>query len=303
MLSNAITERKTQGAFKLAQKQAKLLSETMVTFDYDSFDFFDSNREPDHWWTIVNSIEKINLTHYRPLLVIEKNKRLFVTDGQNRLLACKHLGLPIYYQIAKGNDIKKNAEEAMILLNVGLRNWTSVNYLHSYIINGKEVYIEIKKIFEDLNNFSLAQLISFIVKQSKSYDENGKVCRVSQMDMFKEGRAVLNDRAIVFAYKTDRIIGAIVDINPKLKKGNGLLHAIKRILSNTPVTESNLISRIKIHGEAVFTVSVDTDQWLDRLEKVMNFGRSKNLAVFSILKEQYYGRSVDILKTKEKVEE
>ena len=103
-----------------------------VTDDYSRFRFVKGNREIDHYKNVAKSIEKIDLTPYNPIIV---TKNFDILDGQNRFMACKALGKPIYYLVC---DMNATVEEIIHGLNTTQRNWRLEDYVQSWVDLGNE---------------------------------------------------------------------------------------------------------------------------------------------------------------------
>ena len=79
----------------------KQVATVYTTNDYDKFSFLDANRVTDH----VNALALSFKNRFVPNAII-CNEKLQIIDGQNRFLASKQLGLPVYYYIINGLDRK-----------------------------------------------------------------------------------------------------------------------------------------------------------------------------------------------------
>ena len=109
-----------------------------VTTNYDDFRFWKNNRNPVKYDKLVKSIQANDLTSACPILV---NRNRFIIDGQNRFLACKKLGKPIYYIVKDIPD--KEIDNYIITLNTASTNWNLPDYLSYYIKKGYTNYIEL----------------------------------------------------------------------------------------------------------------------------------------------------------------
>ena len=93
-----------------------------VTFDYYKFSFIESNRPIRNTKKLEMSIkEECDLTPYVPIIV---DARYRILDGHHRFMACKNIGLPIYYVVCA-----KDSTVAMILLNKGQKTWRQEEFL------------------------------------------------------------------------------------------------------------------------------------------------------------------------------
>lgn len=103
------------------------------TSDLSQFTFTEENRKVrnDHLSELIESIRSCNLLEMRPITV---NEKMEVIDGQHRLMAARHLGLPIYYKVEKNLDA-----DHMIALNLS-RQWNHADYLNHYVQRGFPEY-------------------------------------------------------------------------------------------------------------------------------------------------------------------
>lgn len=81
-------------------KNSEPISFVCKTFDYDWFKFMEGNRKPDHVLSLMASFQRRDV----PNAILCTNDG-YIVDGQNRFLARKELGLPIYYYCIDGLDI------------------------------------------------------------------------------------------------------------------------------------------------------------------------------------------------------
>ena len=101
--------------------------------DYNQFKLSDFNRDPSHYKKVKESIEAHDYTMYQPILV---SKQMEIVDGQNRYLACKELGLPIYFIVSQEIHIYAAAD-----INQASKNWGAIDYARHYAKRGKDSYI------------------------------------------------------------------------------------------------------------------------------------------------------------------
>lgn len=93
-----------------------------VTNNFRIFHILDGNREVGRIGFIKKLIQKFGYMRM-PILV---NEKMEVIEGQHRLEACKDLNVPIHYIIQPGLG-----KEHCIALNIGRKNWSGRDYLHS----------------------------------------------------------------------------------------------------------------------------------------------------------------------------
>lgn len=108
-----------------------------VTTDYDIFKTLTGNRDVKNG-RVVKTIESIQEFGWltEPILV---NENLEVIDGQGRLEALRRLEMPVEFIIEKGIGIKECQG-----LNHYQKNWSTMDYIDSFIAGGNENYIWLK---------------------------------------------------------------------------------------------------------------------------------------------------------------
>lgn len=104
-----------------------------VATDYSQFKLNEFNRNPSHYKRVRDSIKQKDYTMYQPILV---DKDMNIVDGQNRFLACKELGKPIYFIISQEIKVFAAAE-----INQASKNWGMNDYVEHYAKRGRESYV------------------------------------------------------------------------------------------------------------------------------------------------------------------
>ena len=119
------------------------------TTDYDMFKDFSSNRELDerHVRRLIKSISSNNLLAVNPIVVTNDLK---VIDGQHRLEAARVLGVPIFY--ITGNITRKDISR----LNSNQKNWSMMDYVNFYTIEGHKEFIELSRLFNRFDKISMS---------------------------------------------------------------------------------------------------------------------------------------------------
>lgn len=147
-------------------KHGKLL----FTTNYDMFQLSKQNRivNKEHLRTLINAIEKNNQLDVNPIIV---NSEFEVINGQHRLLAAKHLNVPIYYIQKDSNDIHEDYILTANMYQRSTRPSDSIRY-YSECRNNHD-YIILKKCQKNVNipPGAMANLIGANV----NYRKNGRV--------------------------------------------------------------------------------------------------------------------------------
>lgn len=95
-----------------------------TTTNYDLFRFHKQNRKAGSNRQLPKLIEELDLTPYVPIVVDED---FYIVDGQNRFLACKALGKPVYYVILPR---EYDTNSSIITLNKAQQAWRQDEFLH-----------------------------------------------------------------------------------------------------------------------------------------------------------------------------
>lgn len=134
--------------------------------DYRRFKFLDGNRDAKAVNKILESIDNVGYVSC-PILV---NEHMEIVDGQNRFYALQELGLPIEYYVVDGVGI----QEARYM-NIGRSNWTTMDYVKSYMADGNINYIRLYDLTQKLYTKSVlsACMISLNLVGTSGHPANG----------------------------------------------------------------------------------------------------------------------------------
>jgi hypothetical protein len=216
-----------------------------VTFDYSAFDFFDSNRVPTHWEKVAESIQERNLSKFNPIMVVERGNHYAIIDGQNRYMACKSLGLPIYF-IDASDSMK---EHDMAMLNSNQKNWAIADYIRHYAAMSNPIY---QQILETVKPLSLA--VKFVGGNANSHAvaiRNGSITRFLKSLYFN----------------CDKVYDIIVESRRDIDfKRATTITGIKGVINNDVVDVDELIYKIQKYPDRMYkctTVSATKDMLTD----------------------------------------
>lgn len=115
-----------------------------------------------------------------PTNPIEVNEHMFIIDGQHRWMACKELGLPVYYIVNEGGSL-----EATRIENVTQRRWSLMDFAHSYAEGGSKDYKMFLRMVHDYPKIQ-ASIIQMVC--------NGGNRHNTALD-FRRGEFVISDQA------------------------------------------------------------------------------------------------------------
>nr|DAP15673.1 MAG TPA: hypothetical protein [Caudoviricetes sp.] len=125
--------------------------EIQKTTDYKLFKKLDGNRDVKRTNALVKSILEFDLTMYSPIIVSEDFR---IIDGQHRFVACRELGLPIYFVVMRNENIEK----AMIVLNKCQSQWRNSEFFQYNVQKKGSIYAELKE-YIDKNKINLSYAV------------------------------------------------------------------------------------------------------------------------------------------------
>lgn len=121
-----------------------------------------------------------------PTNPIEVNEHMFIIDGQHRYVACKELGLPVYYMVNAGGNL-----DATRIENVTQRRWSLMDFAHSYAQGGHKDYQEFLRLAHDYPNIQ-ASVIQTIMAGGELHEKTSTFRRGEfQASDVKAAEAVL----------------------------------------------------------------------------------------------------------------
>ena len=129
-----------------------------VTYDYSLFTTFPLNRKAEKSQKLVRSISRADLTPYTPILV---DKNMAIIDGQHRVQACKKLGLPIFFVVAKDDVDTSLAIQLLQEQTV----WRMSEFLHFQSVVQGGCYADLER-FEKMWNLGISN--SMVVYPAKA---------------------------------------------------------------------------------------------------------------------------------------
>lgn len=168
--------------------------------DYTRFHLLDANRDARTSNKILESINRVGYVS-SPIMV---NENMEIVDGQNRFYALQALGLPIEYYVVKNVGI----EEARSL-NLGQANWTTKDFIKSYVQQGNLNYIRLYDVIENLHGHSIASASGVIANTPTR-------CGVDS-DIIRNGTYKVSEKAYNDALKVSKYINDLADVIDRMK--------------------------------------------------------------------------------------
>lgn len=236
------------------------LQQIKSTRNYAQFKLLNANRAVDdaHVDRLIKSMKE----NYLPI-PIYVNEHLEIIDGQHRYEAIRQLGLELYYIISEGADIS-----AVQKLNTNSKNWTSSDFLDSYIKLGKQEYINFKK-YMDTFGFDITTCAVILM---------GNVGNKRLSEILKSGSIKLRDLedAYKFGYELKRVKTYYQNYRRR-----SFVFAIIALLKSDEFIFEDFIHKLSMQGGALKDCT-STSTYIDLIEEIYNYRRSDkvNLRAF-----------------------
>ena len=242
------------------------------TYNYDLFKFYPSNRPPEHWLKIKESIEKQDLTYAQPILI---DKDGYIIDGQGRFEACKALKMPVYaFCMLDAN--REKGESYISILNSYQKNWSANDYLHYYCSKNYQDYKRVQAIIDE-TGFTVGVICSL---WQASTVKSGRAIKTAEV--FKTGSYPFPKIATTRVRYVKNIYDAVIDnksIRVELSGKNALIKGISSILSSG-ARVSELRGQLNKFGYLIENCG-SQGQYFEMLAHIYNYKkRHKNKIAF-----------------------
>ena len=248
-------------------KPKVFIPQISATYDYSLFEFFKSNRPTNHWRAIAASIEKLDFTAYSPILVTEKYNRFYILDGQGRFMACKELGLPIYYLVTNQLD-----ESHIAMFNANQSKWSLHDYFRYYDQMGFEEYKKFRRIFD--THFSGVALNAVLHILGNQAGRNGEKVGIGKV--FKSGKLKITQEKEAIAIQVASVFNTLKKVKPALVKRHSriILFALSGLIKEG-MSVSELCDKIESYGHKIEPLP-DSHAYKSRFIDVYNHGRRQD---------------------------
>ena len=137
-----------------------------TTTDYDGFVFTDWNRNVSNA-RVVKMVESIKQVGWLPEPVMV-NEKFEVIDGQSRVKALEKLGMPVQFCIRKGVGRKECQA-----LNLFQKNWSTTDFIDSYVADGNKNYIWIKDMLTTYKKLTPRLVLNVIAYKGRGFSFDG----------------------------------------------------------------------------------------------------------------------------------
>lgn len=239
--------------------------------DYGRFKFLDGNRDAKSVQKILDSIDNVGYVSC-PILV---NERMEIVDGQNRFYALQDLCLPIEYYIVDGVGI----EEARSM-NVGRSNWSTMDYIKSYMADGNVNYIRLYDVTQKLYTHSV--LTAYMVAKN-TVGDSGNGAKAISNGGFKLSERMYNEALAVLEYVND-LRGAIEGMI--WENSRVVISGIAWALRCNGVDKDRLVKLIKMQYPTLHPVATPLPFLMDLSDIYNKNQRKENRVYFDAIYRQ-----------------
>lgn len=247
-----------QEAMQEALEESDIQNSVLVTRNYDIFKFMEGNRNVNitHLKRIKKSLENKQL---EIPLIVTTNMEIF--EGQHRYIACREMGLPIYYIIVEGLTL-----EDAISINTVSKKWSAEDYFQHHLALGKPEYIRLKK-FMDETGLSLHNARTFL--------DNISAKGTKQQSTFYNGDFVIEDydRSMEM-FKKHMDYSACPAFNKAACK-----LAILKIMNHPQYDHERMVIKLDQLAYKI-TNRVSTTDYLVAFSDIYNYNASKDKKVY-----------------------
>lgn len=225
-----------------------------TSFDYSRFKFYPSNREPNHWRKLYNSIKENDLTKYVPIVVQNVNGFLYIVDGQGRFLACKELGIPIYYIESVNGEI---CDKDIATMNTNQTSWRLIDYLQYYKSKGMINYVRFYSVYNELGDFNINHMLKSLEKSD-----------TSSYETFRNGGLQYDKADMNHHKKVYQAIQSFLRNGLNFRITSSFVAAVSVVLKSVSLTE--LINQQKKYPSLLIK-QIDKNGYVEMLENILNY--------------------------------
>lgn len=242
------------------------------TLEYSQFDFTPENRPISiaHLERLKQSIYENGFIESCPILVVKRNDRLVILDGQHRFRACQELKLAVPYMISPDDG---GASTTLRVINAYSRTWKDPDYMHHFLKLGSRDYIELKDFMEN-HELSISVSLGLLRGLFTSIGADAK-------HLFRTGSLMFSQETVAKANKQMEPVNEIRNLHPKLgvlRKHPAFIRALFILTRSRHYEHDRFIRNLSANlGICVWCTSVAN--YLTLLEGIYNYKRKEGTRI------------------------
>ena len=222
------------------------------TKEYSLFKMIDGNRQLNapKIRRIISDINKgIDLLRYCPILVIERNGRLEIIDGQHRFYVARKLGSKVWYIVAEQLSLYDIAR-----MNSNTEKWNAKDFINCYA---------------QLGNKNYEQLRAFVDKYPIPVKGgSGNKAR------FEHG--TFENKHADYAIKLMDIISAF---SFEKKYSRSFIRAVENVVRAKKISIGELVEKVNKDNSALKYLETEK-QYLSGMEDIFNKGKKIRVVIY-----------------------
>ncbi len=238
-----------------------------MTDQYKNFALVKGNRVLD-----LNKIKKIladieagtNLLKYCPILVVVKNDKLEIIDGQHRFQVAKKIKHPVHYIIAEDLSLYEIAK-----MNSNQEKWKISDFINCYKELGNEHYIKLEEILTKYPRLTATNAIAVLT--------TGKIVQqsyASTMDKFHRGQFVIEYEQAALS-----LLDKVNQFNYSGKFSRHFLMAIDKALTAGKYDFDKLVAQVN-ENISLLTTEDHWRKYLTSMEEIVSKGKQKRVTIY-----------------------
>jgi hypothetical protein len=253
---------------KMTIEGAEHTPSTVMVFqsdDYNKFNMVKGNRQLD-----MNKIKKIladiergtNLLKFVPILVVERNKKFDIVDGQHRFVVAKKLKQPIHYILAERLSLYDIAR-----MNSNTEKWKAKDFINCYMELGNDNYIRLDALLKKFSGLPVTTAIGLM--------QEGKVSGGgSRLEKFQRGEFLAK-----FEKVANQVIGKASKFEFSDKFSRPFLQAIQKVMDTGIYSIDELTEKVN-DSPGHLLQQQNYKKYLTNLEEIASKGKHKRVAIY-----------------------
>lgn len=249
----------------LFNEPGQKVNDVYKTTNLEMFQQLKGNRHPNlkHIRRLSESIKANNFLQ-SPIIV---NEKMEVIDGQNRLLAAKQVGTPIYYIVVNDYSLKE-----VQILNLNQKNWNKEDFIDGYADMGLSPYLKLRNFIRKNNEFNKTSCI-YMCQNSKTNNLAASKFRsdhtvFNQKQVLEEGTWIGGDFSLA-----QKWVDKLKMIKQYYKGYNraAFVNAMIGMFKNEVFDFDRFLHKLKTYPGMMKNVT-NVEDYIDMIEKIYNKG-------------------------------
>lgn len=205
-----------------------------------------------------------NLLKYCPIIVVEKDGKLKVVDGQHRLEVAKQIKSNVWYVISDELTLYQIAK-----MNSNTEKWKGTDFINCYAAHGNPSYVKLKE-FVNVYRCPLNVALQLLSKGTKIDNAGSK-----DMELFRQGRYMVKreEEAIMVMQKLSEFSSFHGHMT------GAFIIAICRIMVSGKISLDEVL-KAYMGNQDKLTLNKTWKDYLANLETIVNIGKSKRRVIY-----------------------